>query len=147
MNNKEKCNRLRKGRTFISRNCLFNGTIYAKWCEITTLHLLQTRAFSHFTAVCLSPFPSLSSYLCPPSCSHSINQVIESIMRRWAGPRALDWVLWGPHLTVGPAASRLICFPTVGAASLAPEVNLVIFIISLTIELASISAHCNCQPK
>jgi hypothetical protein len=26
-------------------------------------------------------------------------------MRRWAGPRALDWVLWGPDLTVGAADS------------------------------------------
>jgi hypothetical protein len=68
-----------------------------------------------YSYLCYNLSSSFSAFLFPPislplslplsSCRHSINQVIESIMRRWAGPRALDWVLWGPDLTVGAADS------------------------------------------
>ncbi len=76
-------------------------------CLFLKLHTFFMQYSSSYPFYILSS--SFSAFLFPPvslplsCCRHSINQVIESIMRRWAGPRALDWVLWGPDLTVGAA--------------------------------------------
>ncbi len=89
-------------------------TVYSLGCLYffpklqTFLIQYSSSYFCYILSLFSLPFSSsLSLPLSLPlsSCRHSINQVIESIMRRWAGPRALDWVLWGPDLTVGAADS------------------------------------------
>jgi hypothetical protein len=77
--------------------------------------------------LCYNLSSSFSAFLFPPvslplslplsSCRHSINQVIESIMRRWAGPRAprLGSVGSGSH-SWGSGLFFIQSQSTVGAA-------------------------------